>query len=82
MTKAIILVEITVDDNSIPNKYPNYDVNWEKPEDFIEDLIDFFCTHEDVNGVPFDSLKEQGFNVKVLSREEAKLIDLMDEGIL
>lgn len=71
MIKQTVVVEITVDDDNIYELYPNYMFNWNTPEEFINSRIE---------GIQEDHLEEYGYSLKVLTRDEAKVMDLdLDE---
>jgi hypothetical protein len=76
MKKVHIVVEITVDEDNIEKMYPNFSVNWEDADEFISYLTDDLETEYDVNGKLTNNLKEFGFSKRVLTRDEAKLIDI------
>lgn len=71
-----VLVEITVDDENIVDLYPNYKFNWDDVEQFIENRVEELETPMEENEQPVDYLKKYGYSIRVLSREEAKLLDI------
>jgi hypothetical protein len=70
-----VLVEITVDEDHIEHLYPNYRFNWDDVDEFIDNRIDGLETPMEVNGLSIDYLKEFGYSIRVLSRDESKLLD-------
>jgi len=78
MKKVFITVKITVDENTVKDKYPNYNANWDTIDEFIEHLIDNM-------NAPEDELINYGFDVRVITRDEAKVeeaeFDLQQENI-
>jgi len=76
MKTVTVIVQIKVDETTIKEKYPNYRFNWDTPEAFIEHLTDGLETTTDYDNVPFNHMEEYGFEIKVLTREQAKVIDL------
>ena len=75
MKKLTVLVEISVADN-VAELYPNYSLNYDDEEQFIDSLLYGIETESERDGLPFNHLKEYGYLMRVLSRDEAKLIDL------
>lgn len=76
MKKLTVLVEISVADN-VAELYPNYNYNYRNEQEFIDSLIDGIETPYKYEDVFFgNSLKQYGYSIRVLSRDEAKLIDL------
>ncbi len=75
MKKLTVLVEISIADN-ISEVYPNYSLNYDDEEQFIDSLIGDIETPYEFEGLPFDNLKQYGYSTRVLFRDEAKLIDL------
>jgi hypothetical protein len=75
MIKLTVLVEISVADN-VAELYPNYSINYDDEEQFIDTLIDGIETESERWGLPVNHLKEYGYSIRVLSRDEAKLINL------
>ena len=71
-------IRITVDEDNIDALYPNYSINWNTPEEFMNHILDYI--EETNNNVSIDSsenkLKKWGYTIEVLKREEAKVIDL------
>lgn len=72
MKTVKLLVEIKIDENNIGYKYPNYNINWNSPEEFITYLA---------NDLEKDHLKDFGYEIKVISREEQKLNELEEDAI-
>jgi len=75
MKKLTVLVEISVADN-VAELYPNYNANYDDEEQFIDSIINELESIDEINGLPFDHFKQYGYSIRVLSRNEAKLIDL------
>ena len=75
MKTVTILVQITVDEDNIINLYPNYRFNWNTPEQFIEHLTNNIETNNEIDGIPQDTLKTYGYDIRVLSREEGKVME-------
>jgi len=71
-----VLVEIKVDEENITELYPNYSINYDDVDTFIESIINDLETPMEEDGLPTDYLKEFGYSVRVLSREDAKLLDI------
>jgi hypothetical protein len=78
MIKLNITVEISVADN-VADIYPNYSFNYRDEQEFIDFLIDGIETPDEYEGFPFNNLKKYGYSIKVLSRDETKLIDIINE---
>jgi hypothetical protein len=70
------LVQITVDEKNVKELYPNYRFNWDAPEEFMEHLTNNLETPMEEEGVAIDFLKEYGYSIRVLSRDEAKLLSI------
>ena len=71
-----VLVEIKVDKDNIEHLYPNYKFNWDDVDEFIDSRIDELETPMEENGLYVDYLKEFGYSIRVLSRDESKLLDI------
>ena len=67
MIKQTVIVEIIVDDDNIYELYPNYKFNWDTTQEFIDSRV---------KDIEEDTLKEFGYSLKVLTRAEAKVLDL------
>jgi hypothetical protein len=76
MTKVLVMVEITVDEDNIATLYPNYNINWDDVDDFIEATTDNLQTPFEENEIPINHLKRYGYSIRVLSRNESKLLDI------
>lgn len=76
--KSYITVEISVADN-VADIYPNYSVNYNDVQQFIDSLIYGIETPDEYEGAPFNNLKQYGYSIRVLSRDEAKLIDIINQ---
>ena len=76
MKKVIVLVEIKVDEDNIKNLYPNFNYNWDDVDEFIESRINDIETPLENNEKFGDYLKEYGYSIRVLSREEGKLLNV------
>lgn len=57
------VVEITVDEKNIRNKYPNYEINYDTSNEFIDSLMFNFENDTDVN---IDCLKKFGYRKRVV----------------
>ena len=75
MKKLIVLLEISVADN-VAELYPNYNYNYKDEEEFINSLVYGMETESERDGLPFNHLKEYGYSIKCLFKDEVKLIDL------
>ena len=69
MNKILITVEISITDD-VADKYPLYSSNYKSVDDFIDSRIDRL---ESIH--PID---KYGYSVRVLSREEVKLLNIME----
>jgi hypothetical protein len=58
--KKRFMVEIEVDEKNISKKYPNYSINWSKPEEFINHLMKDFVSDS--------NMKKWGYSKKILRR--------------
>ena len=79
INKTILTIEIAVDETNIVEKYPNYKFNFglgSEPNAFIEHLTDGLETKHDINGKLINHLDEWGYSIRVLTRDEAKLLDV------
>ena len=76
MKKVLVMMEITVDEDNITTLYPNYNLNWDNVDDFIESRTDNLQTPFEENEIPIDHLKRYGYSIRVLSRNESKLLDI------
>lgn len=74
MTKVLITLEISITDD-IADKYPNYTINYDTKEEFIDSLISQFETPIDSNE---ESLNRFGFSVRALDRDEVKLLNITE----
>ena len=82
MKIVTIAIKITVDEDNIRDKYPNFRFNWETTDEFIEHLIDHIESDEEIDNLPADSLDIYGYKIDVLTREQAKVEDLnLDKNI-
>jgi len=72
MLKSTITLEITIDEEKLKEKYPNYAINWPNVDGFIETLMNNFETPIiDVDGkTPRDYLKEFGYQVAIMDKKE------------
>ena len=76
MKKVTVLVEITVDEENIKGLYPNFSINWNTTDEFIEYLTDNMeSSMVDINEKQEDHLKTWGFSSRIISRSEAKAMD-------
>ena len=78
MMKIHVLVEISVAEN-VADIYPNYHLNYDDEEQFINSLIDGIETPNEHEGVSFDNLKKYGYSIRVLTVEETKLMEIIKE---
>lgn len=76
MKKVTITVEITIDEDNIRDRYPNFKFNWDTTDEFIEHLINHIESDEEINGLPVNSLNVYGYKIDVLTRDEMKLREL------
>jgi len=72
-----LLIEIKIDDQNISELYPNYKFNWENVDGFVEMLTSNIETPTEniVTGKFEDHLKENGYSIRVLTKNERKLND-------
>lgn len=78
MKTVHIIVEITVADN-VADLYPNFSLNYDDEEDFIESRIANLETNSELDGKPFNHFKRYGYAIRALDKNEAKLIDILKE---
>lgn len=60
------LIEINVDEDHINEKYPNYSINWDSPEEFIEATLSNIESTDENNEYPSQYYNEWGYSVQVL----------------
>jgi len=72
MIKSTITLQITLDEEKLKEKYPNYNINWNSLEEFTESLIKGFETPiTDVDGkTPMNYLENYGYEVAVMDKKE------------
>ncbi len=63
--KKRFIVEIEVDEKNIAKKYPNYNFNWNTPEEFIKSLMSCFTNEADTN-MAKDGLKKFGYAKRII----------------
>ena len=76
MKSITIIVQITVDEENIKDLYPNYAINWETVDEFVDSFIPHIESEVEIDGLPIDHLKKYGYKIEVLTRDEAKVLDL------
>ena len=72
MTKSTVTLQITLDEDTLREKYPNFKTNWNTVEEFLDHLTNGFETPiVDVDGkTPRNFLKEYGYEVAVMDKKE------------
>ena len=70
--KSTVTLQITVDEEKLKEKYPNYAINWESVEGFLETLMNNFETPIlDVDGkTPRNYLEEFGYEMMIMDKKE------------
>jgi hypothetical protein len=68
--KATVTLQITVDEEIVAEKYPNYKENFEDINQFIEALTNGFETPMEHDGQPINYLKEYGYEVVIMDKKE------------
>ena len=68
--KATVTLQITVDEETIANKYPNYKDNFETVGQFIESLMMGLETPLEFKGNQLNYLKEYGYEVMIMDKKE------------
>ena len=63
MIEKEITIKIKVDEKNISKLYNNYDINYDSVEDFMLMLIREMETPTEMNDLPFDMMKEFGYEV-------------------
>ncbi len=63
MIEKEITIKIRVDEKNISKLYNNYDINYDSVEDFMLMLIREMETTTEMNDLPFDMMKEFGYEV-------------------
>lgn len=63
MIEKEITIKIRVDEKNISTLYNNYDINYDSVEDFMLMLIREMETPTEMNDLPFDMMKEFGYEV-------------------
>lgn len=79
MTTIHVLVEIKVDEETIADKYPNFELNYGGVDTFILMLQHDLETSDFDDGVLIDHLQEKGYSIRLVSREEGKLIEVEEQ---
>ena len=59
--KYLLTIEVADD---IADKYPNYSVNWDTPEEFVEDTVIGMTSAADYDLTQKDSLKDLGYRIR------------------
>ncbi len=62
--KKKFMVEIEVDEKNIEKKYPNYNINFSSPNNFIAHLVEDFIYDADIN-MSVNGLKKWGYSKKI-----------------
>jgi len=70
MIKSTITLQVTLDEETLKEKYPNYKTNWESLDAFVVSLIQGFETPIELEGKPINYLKEYGYEVAVMDKKE------------
>jgi hypothetical protein len=65
MIKRRFIVEIEVDEKTVANKYPNYQFNYDNPNELIDARIRDFTIEADTD-MSKDGLKEWGYAKRVI----------------
>ena len=68
--KSTVTLQITVDEDTIAEKYPNYPENFESVEQFIEALMNGFETPMEYDGQPINYLEQYGYEVVIMDKKE------------
>ena len=75
MKTFTLLIQVNISED-IENLYPNYSINYNDEEEFLDTIINEIETPIELDGVPYNSLKTNGYEIKVLTRDESKLLDV------
>jgi hypothetical protein len=73
-----VLVELNVADD-IADKYPNYSVNYDDVDEFVESLLTSIETPielADFNLPSVNHFDHFGFNIRILNKDEVKLLEI------
>jgi len=70
MKKITIILQITIDEDNIAEKYPNFKANFEDIEQFTEAIINNFDSPVEFEGKPIDYLETYGYEVAIMDKKE------------
>jgi hypothetical protein len=70
--KSTVTLEITIDEEKLKEKYPNYETNWNSTEEFLTSMMNGFETPlVDVDGkTPVNYLNDYGYSVMIMDKKE------------
>lgn len=72
-----VVVELNVADD-VADKYPNYSVNYDNVDEFVEALLGYIETPielADYDLPPVNHYDYFGYNIRILNRDEVKLLE-------